>query len=626
VGSEISDRNLVKGIFRELAVLGTPVHAETSKGSLVVHVQLIGDNTRNTLSQDMVAFHPPIEGESAINLSFELENKLFTCSLDSENLEGIFSFPQVLKPTQKRSSRRSLVDDLVDHPLIGELRAPGLCLYGRLKDSNGRFIVFATPAHSLNIKPNQKVQLRVYSSEEQTLLRNGTVSYVRDPTDGETEIVIDLQLTSNDTKVARLPRHNLPSNNRIRLTWPSEAGLKFDAMVIEASISGFAAALVDENCEMPPLGAICNISTMAVRARLAWRSGTQIGFDLRLNDSFASEKWIALLEEWTRPGLSKLSSTKQRRQLLKIMLRSGYLKGKRAQIFKAEALETLVPNNTDSRAWLVRFSRSISDDGPDVHISYLKLSDSSWMIQELGHMTNLADGTETISDSMSEFFLREQFQATLDTHLLAVYDNSSRFNQEYWDPKSEKGLAFFSKCVVCDLTALREDDQRRTNHSDFALCPADLSMWRDTFKNLLKTFDERILNGLGLKRDTFDAPVLRQHVSKSGYVFQRDVTIVTKNGEISAVAISFGLPTFANLSTAASQLWILMTEMNDAKQVLSAIFSHDHSFSPMWGATEAVIVPAKPEQPAIVDGLKCRSFTILSLPVLKIPLFLEVDK
>src|SRR5262249_22831906 len=160
--------------------------------------------------------------------------------------------------------------------------------------------------------------------------------------------------------------------------------------------------------------------------------------------------WVNHIEQLTFGGLSALPQARQRTQIMRIMLRSGYLRGKKAQVFGQSSMELLIPNSALTRGWLMRYSRAVSHNEPDIHISYLKLSDASWMVQELGHITQEANGEESITNSMLDFFIREQPNATLDTHLLAISDDSSRFNRQYWGPKATRGIAYFTPCTIAD--------------------------------------------------------------------------------------------------------------------------------------------------------------------------------
>jgi hypothetical protein len=57
--------------------------------------------------------------------------------------------------------------------------------------------------------------------------------------------------------------------------------------------------------------------------------------------------------------------------------------------------------------------------------------------------------------------------------------------------------------------------------------------------------------------------------------------------------------------------------------VLDELFRSHSAPHLVFGATEAVVIPANLSEPLSVEGLSSRSFSVFSIPVLQIPEFLE---
>jgi hypothetical protein len=254
------------------------------------------------------------------------------------------------------------------------------------------------------------------------------------------------------------------------------------------------------------------------------------------------------------------------------------------------------------------------------------------MLQEIASSADKSGvGENLISESLLEFYAQEEPFSTISTCVVALFDLTSKFNRTFWLSRCKNKGEFFCHGLVLEIANFVNSSFPGGDESQFknySILAPELKTWSDTFKQLLGNFPEVLLASFGIKYDTFDAPDLRQQMALSGYMLNRSVVLLKKSNNIDGVAISFGLPTFANLTATANHLWLLLEEASQVPEMLESIAASNEFKSMLQGVTQVIVVTNRSN----LDIASCkldsrygaRLFGVISIPLIVIPEFLGV--
>ena len=628
MSQSIKGASITKGIFRELSILGIPVYVSGKQSRI-----LLGDDaTRTSSNEDLFFLDGIIPEDDSLVVAFELDQIRYSCSISRHAKHAdAFAFPIELATDQRRQRARHDPGSLSNDLLLVEIRGVAWRLHGQIKNASATHFVIEIEVMSFPIEVNELVHMRGYRRNSQALETDGWISFIRLNADNNHEIVVQVGTPSQAVKKPRQLRQKPKELATIKIVWPDETGLILSAPLEDLGYAGFAIRRTDPLQELPPIGALCSVTDPKLTARLVWISDEKLGFDLRGNTRQTLQRWSTAVEQWTKRSLQSSPQTKQKSLLLSIMFKSGYLRGKKAKAFaEVENLAQIIPNSAETKLWLRRETSSISNS-PDTHVAFMRLTDSSWMIQEIAQCTSQNNiGENIVTEAILNFYAQEQPFASLSTVLLSLFDMSSKFNQKFWLAESRLAHALVRASLVF------ETDVLQAQIKEYAYVKTNLNFkapfieeWRKDFTLLTSKFSENLLAALGLKYDSFDSTELRQYLTISGYSFRRNSRIILRDTSAIGVAICFGIPTMANLTATANHLWLLLEREADINEVLLEIRHNPDTQCLLFGVTQIVVVlnetPSKNIKPALPAAYKARAFTMVVVPILSIPRFLGVQ-
>jgi len=618
--NKISGRSLIYGMFRELAILGIPVIFKSDSEDRETRI-LLSDEALKPSSKEAVIMLDNISGDQDGTIVFSLDQNRYEGIMRSTDTES-FIIPDTLSVLQRRSKPRSNITSLANEVVLAEVRGIGCRFWGKVKDCNTDHIVIDLGSNApIPIKVNEQAEIRIYSANQQTLHSSAWLCIVRSNTTGTTEYVFCLNSTKSMKRVPRNNRKQLASPVEISLCWPNESGIHFVLSLFDIGFTGFAAILKNPEDELPPVGAVCRIEESELNARFVWIDEHRIGFDLRANHTQKLDDWHARIFGASKKVFSSSSSQKKRSQnFLSILLRSGYLLNKRAAAFVQQPeLQYLIPGINHQLQWLRRYTSALTQK-PDAHVSFCRLCDESWMIQELGNSSGIAGaGKEMLQNALFEFFTREQPFLTTNKALIALFDLKSRFNRDFWMNPNKQINSLFRNAVVLEFSKIQSALVKQ-NANTFVIEKPNIYLWSNIFPNLLH-YNGLLLNAFGITNSTYDAPVLTDQLMQSGYICHRQIRLFSKSGRINAIAVVFGIPTLANVTATANAVWLLCHTRQDVVPALQTLLSLPSEDSFMLGGTDIIVI-CDDEDGDMPQDIAGKNYGFLVFPILNIPAFL----
>jgi hypothetical protein len=612
--NQVTGASLIRGMIRELAILGVPVSFTSETRTEETRI-IIPEEAQTRSTKTILLALDGITPKTAGTLRFCLDDNQYEATLQPASTEA-FSMPETITIIQRRTQRRSSIASLSTETILAEIRGKGWRYWGRARDCNTEHLVAEldiSGTYPMSVQDN--VEVRVYAPNQQTMHASGWISLIRTTKNNTIELVFCLTSQKRPQQVNRVPRQPSNTTTNIELHWPDEQGLHFIVPLLNTGFTGFAGSRTANTPEYPPVGAICKIAGTTLNAKLAWIDDTRIGFDLRSNNQKDLDAWHTSISGQAQNPLLHAPQGRRSQRLLSILMRSGYLRSKRANVFvKEPELHRFIPGLREPAQWLRRYTNARSEH-PDVHVAFSRLSDTSWMIQEVANGSGTSGiGAEIIQDALFEFFGREQSFLTTQKTLITLFDMNSRFNREFWLRKPVLENTIHRDAVVLEL---QNQFSTSANEELFNVITPDIFSWHKQYAQL-DVFDPKLLLALGITANTYDAPELQQDLAHSGYLSHRQVRILMDTRGPAAIAVAFGLPTLANATATANAVWLLCRDhqtTNKAIQTLNAITDDDPL---LLGCTD-LIVMSNEETPLQLSG---RAFGFLSIPLLSIPSFL----
>jgi hypothetical protein len=548
----IANHTRIRGIFRSLATFHSTVVYTVDNERHVCSVRMPNDATRDGAGSD-VFFLTSIAEPQKGALSFDLDNVLYEAAVGPhQQYQAAFALPQRLAPVRERSSIRVSAPMLGPEPVVAELRGYGWRSYGTIQNINAthaliRLRTAPTVIHGTSI------DLWLYHKSRQ--IYDGTAVIARSTCVAHefTDVLVMFPMDSGKHRGIRGPRHKLEVSTNVQAFWPDHNGFRLYLRLEDVAHTGFYATVLTSTF-VPPVGAILYIADYDCFGRIVRRTTDGLAIDLRVNDRRKLDAWMLAVEQWANNNITKLGMIEGQRRLLSVVMRSGYLQGAKADAFREEpALLLMPPNCGHTRSWLQRFSRP-ADTSVDTHIAFLRLSDSSWMIQEISNASDVSGiGDQLICDSIRSFCALNQVNTASEV-MISLFDHKSKFNRAFWIPRTDVLRSLLRAAyVIDDVHAAAPSGAAGI----FNCTRLDLSDWDIRYDQLIGHFSRQMLAILGLTELSCFANDLTERLSASGYICQRKVWwLADQKGQV-AVAVHFGHPTFANLTATANHLWVL---------------------------------------------------------------------
>jgi hypothetical protein len=611
---------LIEGVFRELSILGVQIVCAGKDFHFLSRVELSDEKVLQFISLDRKL---PDQLPDILTIQFSLEGTAYVTSVDRLNDQG-YKFPTKIEKLEAREHIRLESRDLVLGDLLIELRGVGWRRYGRVKDLNTSTLAISIPSPILSINVGTHISVRVYHASEEIINGKYEVQFVRVAQD-ECILIIKtlILLTSVPAKNKRnLPRRSLSSGPTIEIAWPDESGLVVRAILHDISSVGARVEIVSGPVFVPPVGSILKIRSTNLKVRLSWTGENSWGLDLSMNSRSTLITWLEGFFASEEALMNGSPASLQSRKILGTLLRSGYLTGQKADNFKKrESRETVILQTPSTSKWLRRFGQH--EDGHLAnHISFLRMTDDSWMIQELGSATEQRGiGHKIIENGIADLFVREEAFSTADTVLIGLYQRQMKFNKNFWTSRAQtldipEYLAYVTEYSPPSETERSIPTNPGTSDSEKITLPI-LSTWKRTYEKLNEFYPSDLLAAAGITSGKFSSPQLTVDVLDSGFVMQRTVALIESCDFDPAVAINYGLPTFANLTISANHLWLILTNLDNLESTLAILASSEFGRSMLHGVTQIVIMTPKTasslnETEQLPSGI--RAFIVLPIP------------
>lgn len=582
IKKSLKKKSLIKGLFRELAVMRVPLFGRDKSGvdflctiGEIREVNYLGDDGDLIILDSDSIFE---EGDK-ITLFFSNGPDFYSCQTICIDRDGsAFSIPEEMELLPDKRSPRAKVGDFSQYPVIVEIRSPGIRTYGRLVDysSSSLRIRLASKLDPTSI--GISLEIVGYYKSKEVLRSEGRIIRSEEGRGVENFVILEVNRKSESkTFKERSHKRFNTAQAALRIRWLTDQNT-CSYKVRNYGLAGVALERT-EHGDPVPLGAKCEIYDLGIRAKVVWSSPTSIGLDLSEPNEKEKNVWIKHIEALENFGEIG-ADHESRRLLLKLLLRSGYLRGIKAQTFKEELLEQLIPDISTSSTWLRRYIGNSSQHG-ERHISFLRLSDQSWMIQELAQYNSTVSAHMTLDDAISRFAYENSAESRKNEVLIALYDRSSAFNMNYWECDTLKEVGSTYDAFVGKVTA----------HSGPVV--HSFSAITDQIKDStsLAHISKRLLRTIGIDNDVTNSPWLAEQLQVSGYCLNRKLAILHHGSAPSAIAVSFGLPTFSNLSTTANHLWILFDpNKTQPTEVIQALGENSNFSNLLNGVSEYVAI------------------------------------
>ena len=620
--SIISDHRFILGLFREIEILGGYLLSEESNEQSritfsLIHIELEGKSS-SAIQLLFSEFSKPI-----LKLSIEVEGQIYAGN-SYRIQDGIYTLPQSLEALNLRSAKRFKPEELSDIDFFAEIRGVGWRRFCSVIDFNTGFVAIKTNLELGAAIANETIVVRIYSGSKQILICDAKIRETRLDADNAYLYVLSLFTDERSNASPESERRQFTrdfSLNRsqkeaaldLTIYWPREDGYKIRATIVDAGATGMRLCFNNAPFDLP-VGAIAEIAEIHIPARVVWKSNDHYGFYIGLGGQDGVRKWVEFLDSAKGNSLSGSPAAASRRNILSALLKSGYLAGAKASFVKEEkGYELVVPVTESTSRWLFRCVK-FKNRTLESHVSFLKMSDDSWMIQELGSASDQRGvGKTIIKDAILRFFGRESLFSSSKAVMLSLYDATLKFNINFWNQIQEKyNLPFFHSLVTRHPLNLTDFDIPITKEISFSV--PSISDWDMTYESLKSKFSTRALSALGISGQDFRSPDLMRGVSESGYSFERQVLIAGHGLQPIGILVNFGLPTYANLTVTANHLWIIVKSRDDALQILSTLLVTQNYKNILSGVSQIVVLLSEPLTHTGSDRL-FRDFRLMLSPI-----------
>jgi hypothetical protein len=539
--------------------------------------------------------------------------------LTSSESTDIYGLPSELVPNESRGKRRLKAKDLTEHAIIADIRSLGTRVLGYVNELTSDEFSVLVPLDSVELQPSQVVKVRLQLRGVYALACECRVLFLRQLRDQLFEVILSPTPGHKASgEVSRESRVQTSQKDQVLLRWPDEKGHSARATVLNRSWFGMACVATGKWAFLPPVGSICALPELGLRARIAWKDVSAFGLDLRVNPRSALQRWLIQLDAEQKGTIVLDQELKYSKRLLSIFLRSGSLKGQRTASFSGLDIEDLLPIERESLDWVRRFSGSLSGDHTDYHVSFLRMSDMSWMIQELGQSSETTGHGEDILRRSIGFFRDQEGPTPAPSSVLVVvFDPRSKFNMSFWERQSFKDLTYGGSIAVVPTQTLSELQEPGSLFTDdFEIIEPSDTNWDELRAALGAQFDSRLLAGMGLGKDDFGSHHFQNTLSQKGIELQRRVSVLKRSGRTCGAFVQMGLPPLSNVSGLADALYVLLADEVPATSALNWLWKNAPTNGLLTGVTDLLVIKnSAGVDVELANATRVREFRIRSMPI-----------
>lgn len=583
----ITKKSYIKGVLRELDILGSDLTYRSDTCTSRVNIQLITDFAKSD-QEEFEILNLELNDEIA-ELLFEIDDNIYKTKIIKGKVG--FLIPDIIELCDLRESKRIKKEVFYDDTIFVEIRAVGKKVYGELINVGSNNILVKTKDKSFCLDKQMSVELKGYIKTGKVIEYNGEITSVRET---ESSISYLINFKTEKKQINRIQKR-FPIKDTITLdaVWPNDESFRISFELIDFGYLGFKGS-IKYNKDFPPLGSILNIPQLSINAHIKWREGNVFGCDLSCNDTEKLGKWHELVEDKTSGSFGNFTNGERNKKILNIFLRSGYLRKHKAYVFsKTPKIHEIIPSDPSLGAWIQRYGIATNENNIiDTHISFLKLTNTSWIIQEASSMSlEKGIGVNLVLNNLEKFYYRNQVDFDLSSSIFALYDATMKFNLSFWDQlDNNEYVQSYDTCVldISDLSQFKESED------SVELTKLSLVNWREEYNALSECFSARLLNAFGLSNFTWMCPFLEASMKNTHHLLSRKVHVVKLNNKNVGVAVQFGLPTIANVTSTANHLWVLIDDrFDDFYSIVEGLITKESNGINLSGVTEVVVVKKK---------------------------------
>lgn len=580
----ISKPSYILGLLREMDILGSLITFKSETYTSRVLVQLSCDLPSSGVDGVFKLVSVPaeiIEGQ----ILFEVDNAVYKAHVKRAGEE--FKIPSEIILCEAREIERLRREIFHHETVFIEIRGSQRKKYGELVNIDKKYVLIECSDTSSHFNLGEVVELRGYIKSGDILNRIGVINKVRKGESGYS-YVVNLEYSLETKRVERNERFPVVERHIMTGRWPEDESFKFEFELVDVGYMGFKGRLRGESESLPPLGSVLTVGEMKVKAHLVWRDEDSFGCDLVKSDKRSIGDWQEYVQEKTKGSFGSYSSGVRNKRILNIFLRSGYLRKHKAYVFGlTEKIHEILPSDSRLNTWIQRYGNATSAAGKlDTHISFLRLTDFSWLIQEASSMSlEKGVGVDLILNNLEQFYYRNNHEFNLSSFIFALYDANMSFNQRFWDCLDNEPYISTYDTLVLDFQKVTSDGGR-----SIELKEPTFETWPEDYECLQGDIEKNILDAFNIKSEGWDPMYLRSALNESSYSLNRKVHLLIEKRKVLGVAIQFGLPTIANVTSTANHLYIIVSnDVCDFVGISKGLLSSENRQS-ITGVTEVVFV------------------------------------
>jgi len=581
----ITKKSYIKGVLRELDILGSSITYKSKNHTSTVIIQLLSDLAITEDEEFEILNIDQCDNEG--ELLFEIDYNVFKAKIKKGKVG--FLVPDYIEMYDSRESKRLKREVFYDESIYVELRSMGNKIYGELVNVSEKSLLIITKDKTHIFANKENIEVKGYIKSGKVIEHIGRVRTSRE-TQETISYLLDLGEDDSPAKPRNQKRINLNEKLVFSALWPNDDSFKIQFEIQDLGYLGFKGKILNKKNVLPPLGSILRLESFNLNAHMKWREGNIFGCDLSCNDLSELGEWHEFIEDNTSGSFGNFTTGERNKKILNIFLRSGYLRKHKAYVFsKTPKIHEIIPSSPKYSAWIQRYGNSTTDEECiDTHISFLKLTNTSWLIQEASSMSlQNGIGKNLILKNLEKFYFRNADEFDLSSRIFALYDANMKFNNSFWDRlKSNSCVESYDTCVI-EL----KDFSRFQKYNDTKLKDVTFGNWENDFNKLNTLFSDKLLSSFGIQSSTWKCEYLSNLLKGHNHILTRKVHLLELDQRLLGIAIQFGLPTIANVTSTANHLWLLVNddEENWLDSVKSMLYNEKSGIR-LAGVTEVVVI------------------------------------
>ena len=561
----VTSPRVIKGIFTELQQSGNGLFI--NEDNTIIKVS-IGAGVED-LAEYTICFSEIHDTSDCVTVSFWVGGDYFKCSLKKMS-SGSFFPPNEIFSINRREKTRFETCNLSATPVFAVLLINTERVFARVHDVDAECIAISIGMKNQKITIGTHGILTEYSTGSLVGVHNVVVQEVKDAVDFRKRIVLRVTTDLSGEKRITSRTHQIRPI-LLNLFWPREDGVSALVEVQELTGMGFSGRLITSIAEMLPVGSIFLESASGARLRLAWINSNNAGFSFDCCDPRIRERIYLYLNSFI--GSGEKGQRGRTKETLSILTRAGLLKSERALTFSDdEKMEVFMYRSSASQRWL--FQDQISEES---YLSFVRVSDGGWFIQELGSLSNgKQDGGTLIITGMEKLRNTRHEELCPQSRIAGIYDLSSKFNLFFWRNEILKALSEAPEFHRVTLGTIKGKVINTGGETNTKIFKMRSDMWVSIYSKIKDQKMSNVLSFYGVSENDFAPRMLADVMLSDGKVLAREVyCIQEKNGPVLGVALKIGLPPLANVTSLLENLYIIPTCENH-KAIIEAIFENEN--------------------------------------------------